>query len=80
MPYVSQTQHVDRVRGAIEGRLPAPANSSRLVSSWQRSYEQYQLDPSSVIGPRVLTTSFPDYSPNLSNFQRGCFCILLQNM
>ncbi|BFG75791.1 sigma-54-dependent Fis family transcriptional regulator [Paraburkholderia terrae] len=57
MPYVSQTQHVDRVRGAIEGRLPAPANSSRLVSSWQRSYEQYQLDPSSVIGPRVLTTS-----------------------
>ncbi|MGF6508506.1 hypothetical protein OKW26_004332 [Paraburkholderia sp. 32] len=60
MPYVSQTQHVDRVRGAIEGRLPAPANSSRLVSSWQRSYEQYRLDPSSVIGPRVLTSAFPD--------------------
>ncbi|MBN3765679.1 sigma-54-dependent Fis family transcriptional regulator [Burkholderia sp. Ac-20365] len=57
MPYVSQTQHIDRVRGAIEGRLPAPANSSRLVSSWQRSYEQYQLDPGSVIGPRVLTSS-----------------------
>ncbi|MGF6637683.1 sigma-54-dependent Fis family transcriptional regulator [Paraburkholderia sp. MM6662-R1] len=57
MPYVSQTQHVDRVRGAIEGRLPAPANSSRLVSSWQRSYEQYRLDPSSVIGPRVLTSA-----------------------
>ncbi|SIT46102.1 Acetoin catabolism regulatory protein [Paraburkholderia piptadeniae] len=55
MPYVSQTQHIDRVRGAIEGRLPAPANSSRLVSSWQRSYEQYRLDPGSVIGPRVLT-------------------------
>jgi transcriptional regulator of acetoin/glycerol metabolism len=57
MPYVSQTQHIDRVRGAIEGRLPAPANSSRLVSSWQRSYEQYQLDPGSVIGPRVLTSA-----------------------
>ncbi|WP_109483943.1 sigma-54-dependent Fis family transcriptional regulator [Paraburkholderia sp. C35] len=57
MPYRSQTQHIDRVRGAIEGRLPAPANSSRLVSSWQRSYEQYQLDPGSVIGPRVLTSS-----------------------
>ncbi|MBP0595511.1 sigma-54-dependent Fis family transcriptional regulator [Paraburkholderia sp. LEh10] len=57
MPYVSQTQHIDRVRGAIEGRLPAPANSSRLVSSWQRSYEQYRLDPGSVIGPRVLTAA-----------------------
>jgi transcriptional regulator of acetoin/glycerol metabolism len=57
MPYVSQTQHIDRVRGAIEGRLPAPADSSRLVSSWQRSYEQYQLDPGSVIGPRVLTSA-----------------------
>jgi transcriptional regulator of acetoin/glycerol metabolism len=57
MPYVSQTQHIDRVRGAIEGRLPAPANSSRLVSSWQRSYEQYRLDPGSVIGPRVLTSA-----------------------
>ncbi|MEI5998419.1 sigma-54-dependent Fis family transcriptional regulator [Paraburkholderia bengalensis] len=57
MPYVSQTQHIDRVRGTIEGRLPAPANSSRLVSSWQRSYEQYQLDPGSVIGPRVLTSA-----------------------
>ena len=57
MPYVSQTQHVDRVRGAIEGRLPAPAGSPRLVSSWQRSFEEYRLDPSSVIGPRVLTSS-----------------------
>lgn len=60
MPYVSQTQHIERVRGAIEGRLPAPANSPRLVSSWQRSYEQYRLDPSSVIGPRVLSSAFPD--------------------
>ncbi|MGF6597438.1 transcriptional regulator of acetoin/glycerol metabolism [Paraburkholderia sp. GAS448] len=57
MPYVPQTQHVDRVRGAIEGRLPAPAGSPRLVSSWQRSFETYRLDPGSVIGPRVLTTS-----------------------
>ncbi|MGF6821098.1 transcriptional regulator of acetoin/glycerol metabolism [Paraburkholderia atlantica] len=57
MPYVSQTQHVDRVRAAIEGRLPAPANSPRLVSSWQRSFEQYRLDPSSVIGPRVLSSA-----------------------
>ncbi|CAB3761695.1 sigma-54-dependent Fis family transcriptional regulator [Paraburkholderia humisilvae] len=60
MPYVAQTQHIDRVRGAIEGRLPAPASSpdaQRLVSSWQRSYEQYRLDPGSVIGPRVLTSA-----------------------
>jgi transcriptional regulator of acetoin/glycerol metabolism len=57
MPYVSQTQHIDRVRAAIEGRLPAPANSPRLVSSWQRSYEQYRLDPGSVIGPRVLSSA-----------------------
>jgi transcriptional regulator of acetoin/glycerol metabolism len=57
MPYVSQTQHVDRVRGAIEGRLPAPAGSSRLVSSWQRSFEEYRLDPGSAIGPRVLTSA-----------------------
>ncbi|CAB3768822.1 sigma-54-dependent Fis family transcriptional regulator [Paraburkholderia solisilvae] len=60
MPYVSPTQHIDRVRGAIEGRLPAPASSpdaQRLVSSWQRSYEQYRLDPGSVVGPRVLTSA-----------------------
>jgi transcriptional regulator of acetoin/glycerol metabolism len=57
MPYVSQTQHVDRVRGAIEGRLPAPAGSPRLVSSWQRSFEEYRLDPGSAIGPRVLTSA-----------------------
>ena len=57
MPYVSQTQHIDRVRGAIEGRLPAPADSARLVSSWQRSFEQYRLDPGAVIGPRVLTSA-----------------------
>jgi len=57
MPYVSQSQHVDRVRGAVEGRLPAPAGSPRLVSSWQRSFEQYRLDPGSVIGPRVLTSA-----------------------
>ncbi|TDN63692.1 sigma-54-dependent Fis family transcriptional regulator [Paraburkholderia sp. BL10I2N1] len=57
MPYVPQSQHVDRVRGAIEGRLPAPAGSTRLVSSWQRSFETYRLDPGSVIGPRVLTSS-----------------------
>jgi sigma-54 dependent transcriptional regulator, acetoin dehydrogenase operon transcriptional activator AcoR len=57
MPYVSQTRHADRVRGAIEGRLPAPAGSTRLVSSWQRSYEQYRLDPGSVCGPRVLTAA-----------------------
>lgn len=57
MPYVPQTQHVDRVRGAIEGRLPAPAGSPRLVSSWQRSFEEYRLDPSSAIGPRVLTSA-----------------------
>ncbi len=57
MPYVSQNQHVERVRGAIEGRLPAPADSTRLVSSWQRSFEQYRLDPGAAIGPRVLTSA-----------------------
>jgi len=57
MPYVSQNQHIERVRGAIEGRLPAPADSTRLVSSWQRSFEQYRLDPGAVIGPRVLTSA-----------------------
>ncbi|CAH2799771.1 MAG: Transcriptional activator of acetoin dehydrogenase operon AcoR [uncultured Paraburkholderia sp.] len=29
----------------------------RLVSSWQRSFEQYRLDPGAVIGPRVLTSA-----------------------
>ena len=59
MPYaVAQPhQHAERVRGAVEGRLPAPANSPRLVSSWQRSFERYRLDPGSAIGPRVLTSS-----------------------
>ncbi|QGZ61587.1 sigma-54-dependent Fis family transcriptional regulator [Paraburkholderia acidisoli] len=55
MPYaLASTRHAERVRGAIEGRIPAPSDSSRLVSSWQRSFERYQLDPGSVIGPRVL--------------------------
>ncbi|TDV17203.1 sigma-54-dependent Fis family transcriptional regulator [Paraburkholderia caballeronis] len=58
MPYaVAYSQHAARVRGAVEGRLPAPAGSPRLVSSWQRSFERYRLDPGSVIGPRVLTAS-----------------------
>ncbi|WP_027797252.1 sigma-54-dependent Fis family transcriptional regulator [Paraburkholderia acidipaludis] len=56
MPYaVASSRHAERVRGAVEGRLPAPADSPRLVSSWQRSFERYQLDPGSVIGPRVLS-------------------------
>lgn len=46
MPYaVPQAQHADRVLGALAGRLPAPADSARLVSSWQRSLERYRLDP-----------------------------------
>ncbi|AJY41461.1 sigma-54-dependent Fis family transcriptional regulator [Burkholderia humptydooensis] len=58
MPYAaSQTRHADRVRGALEGRLPAPADSPRLASSWQRSFERYRLDPASTIGPRVLTAA-----------------------
>ena len=58
MPYaVPQAQHADRVLGALAGRLPAPADSARLVSSWQRSLERYRLDPASSIGPRVLTAA-----------------------
>ncbi|WP_213295290.1 sigma-54-dependent Fis family transcriptional regulator [Paraburkholderia sacchari] len=58
MPYaLAPTRHAERVRGAVEGRLPAPNDSPRLVSSWQRSFERYQLDPGSVIGPRVLSAA-----------------------
>ncbi|TDG06896.1 sigma-54-dependent Fis family transcriptional regulator [Paraburkholderia guartelaensis] len=58
MPYaLASTRHAERVRGAVEGRLPAPSDSPRLVSSWQRSFERYQLDPGSVIGPRVLSAA-----------------------
>ncbi len=58
MPYaVPQTLHAEFVRGAVEGRLPAPSGSPRLASSWQRSFERYQLDPGSVIGPRVLSAA-----------------------
>jgi sigma-54 dependent transcriptional regulator, acetoin dehydrogenase operon transcriptional activator AcoR len=57
MSYVGQSQHLDRVRGTLEGRRPAPGISARLVSSWQRSFEQYHLDPESVVGPRVLTAA-----------------------
>jgi sigma-54 dependent transcriptional regulator, acetoin dehydrogenase operon transcriptional activator AcoR len=58
MPYaIASTRHAERVRGAVEGRLPAPSDSPRLASSWQRSFERYQLDPGSVIGPRVLSAA-----------------------
>ncbi|MCG5073822.1 sigma-54-dependent Fis family transcriptional regulator [Paraburkholderia tagetis] len=58
MPYaLAPTHHAERVRGAVEGRLPAPNDSPRLASSWQRSFERYQLDPGSVIGPRVLSAA-----------------------
>ncbi|HEV3429192.1 MAG TPA: sigma-54-dependent Fis family transcriptional regulator [Paraburkholderia sp.] len=58
MPYaLAPTRHAERVRGAVEGRLPAPSDSPRLVSSWQRSFERYLLDPGSVIGPRVLSAT-----------------------
>ena len=57
MPYVRSTGHVERVRRALEGKLPASPDAARLVSSWRRSYEQYRLDPSSACGPRVLTAA-----------------------
>jgi transcriptional regulator of acetoin/glycerol metabolism len=58
MPYVSFSQHIERVRSAIEGRnAPLDNESARLVSSWQRSLERYRLDPSSRVGPRVVTAS-----------------------
>ncbi|MBB3002589.1 MAG: sigma-54-dependent Fis family transcriptional regulator [Paraburkholderia tropica] len=58
MPYaLAPTRHAARVRDAVEGRLPAPSGSARLASSWQRSFERYQLDPGSVIGPRVLSAA-----------------------
>ncbi|WP_310631764.1 sigma-54-dependent Fis family transcriptional regulator [Paraburkholderia sp.] len=58
MPYaLAPTRHAARVRDAVEGRVPAPSGSARLASSWQRSFERYQLDPGSVIGPRVLSAA-----------------------
>src|SRR5258707_7257110 len=68
MPYVSQTRHVDRVRGAIEGRLPAPAGSPRLVSSWQRSFETWQLDPGSDRKSTRLNSSH-------ANISYAVFCL-----
>ncbi|MCG1042811.1 sigma-54-dependent Fis family transcriptional regulator [Mycetohabitans sp. B8] len=58
MPYVPSNQHTKRVHSAIESRnAPLNNESSRLVSSWQRSLERYRLDPSSRVGPRVVTAS-----------------------
>ncbi|WP_183708622.1 sigma-54-dependent Fis family transcriptional regulator [Paraburkholderia tropica] len=58
MPYaLAAARHAERVRGTVEGRLPAPSGSPQLASSWQRSFELYQLDPGSVIGPRVLSAT-----------------------
>ncbi|WP_042625207.1 sigma-54-dependent Fis family transcriptional regulator [Burkholderia plantarii] len=58
MPYaVARNRHAERVFGTLDGRLPAPADSNRLTSSWRRSLEDYRLDPGSSIGPRVLTAS-----------------------
>jgi transcriptional regulator of acetoin/glycerol metabolism len=56
MPYVPQTQHIDRVRNVIEGRMAhLGVDTSRLASSYRRSLEQYHLDPGATAGPRVLT-------------------------
>src|SRR5580698_1445195 len=56
MPYVPQTQHIDRVRNVIEGRMMRPGiDAKRLASSYRRSLEQYHLDPGATAGPRVLT-------------------------
>jgi transcriptional regulator of acetoin/glycerol metabolism len=56
MPYVPQTQHIDRVRHVIEGRMTRPGiDATRLASSYRRSLEQYHLDPGATAGPRVLT-------------------------
>ncbi len=54
---LASARHAERVRCTVEGRLPAPSGSPQLTSSWQRSYELYQLDPGSVIGPRVLSAN-----------------------
>ncbi|WP_323073971.1 sigma-54-dependent Fis family transcriptional regulator [Mycetohabitans endofungorum] len=58
MSYVSSNQHIKRVHSAIEScNAPLNNEASRLISSWQRSLEQYRLDPSSRVGPRVVTAS-----------------------
>ncbi|HCV76880.1 MAG TPA: sigma-54-dependent Fis family transcriptional regulator, partial [Pseudomonas sp.] len=44
---------------AIDQALRAPLRSAsppgRILDSWRRSFEQYQLDPGSLRGPRILS-------------------------
>ncbi|WP_414697008.1 hypothetical protein [Paraburkholderia sp.] len=57
MPYVPQTQHIERVRNVIDARAPRSGDgaSLRLASSYRRSLDQYHVDPAATVGPRILT-------------------------
>ena len=57
MPYVRQITHLERVRNLIAGRIVHPGGDvARLASSYQRSLDDYRLDPASTTGPRILTS------------------------
>lgn len=54
MPYITQINHLDRVRNMIAGKVVHPG-AERLASSYRRSLIEHRLDPASTSGPRILT-------------------------
>jgi transcriptional regulator of acetoin/glycerol metabolism len=49
--------HIDSVHESVLGRSAATPKDPRLVRSWERSLEAYQLDPARSAQPRILTGS-----------------------
>lgn len=49
--------HIDTIHQSVLGRVPDSAGDPRLLRSWRRSLEAYQLDPARSAQPRILTGS-----------------------
>ena len=53
---VATTDHIDRIYAIAEGRT-APAAYDEVSTSWQRSVNEYGIDPASREQPRILADS-----------------------
>ncbi len=47
--------HARAIDQALRAPLRAASPPGRILDSWRRSFEQYQLDPGSLRGPRILS-------------------------
>lgn len=69
----ASAQHAARVNGVVRhaSTVPDALGDERLLRSWQRSLESYQLDPSRMAEPRILSgDTLKDHQESAESFLR----------